>query len=573
MSDNIDRAQLNRLPLPDFAGGINSAQPQTDIADNEAVDILNFEYDDSNNLVSRNGVQRRPGGVLFSLWDVAIWDAPESIWGVVADYTSRITSLHHFKDNAGNSYILYTSGTRLYSMTLDGLTVTDITGALVFPNDTFWQWTTYSSIAIGVNKGTSGTNPVVVSGAYPGVASALGGSPPKSNYIESWNNRVWLVTTNSTIRASKLGDPGTWSTTGGTDPDEGFEIIIVPPRGSLQITGIKAFKNKLIIFFEELIYAITPLDAISADNLIFNPDPKNLQVQLFTQNIGCISPYSIQPVLDDIVFLSAGGIASLQAAFVTGDFRSALLSKKIKELSSLIRNTDEIPSMVVEDMSQYWISIPSSAHTTGVGTVFVMDYRRINEGIIRWTRFEGLPAGTAFTSFVEDKYVYVIGSVNDSSFFPGFYIPKETTKTFIDYDEAYAKTVRTKAYGFNLNLIRKLFKYWKLALELLTNNVQISINYFFNTENEISGNYSFNLVSTASGSQYDVSLYDVDTYDASTQAESVIRRKFKRNSKGAKARNVQFLISNNQSNQGLILKQFDLGYTILHEKEQEDIGQ
>jgi len=577
MSDQIQRSQLQRLSLPDFAGGINSANPQTDIADNEVVDALNFEYDDSNNLVTRNGGQRRPANGPFAIWDVSLWDSTTDFWGVTTDYTTRITSMHLFQDNSGNEYILFTQSNKLYSMTKNGLTITDITGSLTLPVDTFWQWVNFNGVAIGVNKATSGDNPVKVTGAYPGTAAALGGSPPKAKYIEVWNNRVWITRADTpnthVIRASKLGDHETWSTTGGTTANEGFEIAL--DNFTRKITGIKAFKEKMVVFFEKSIYLISPIDAanVSSGSLIFNPDPKNLRVDLFTQNIGCISPYSIQTVLDDIVFLSEGGIASLQAALITGDFRSSLVSRKIKELSSIQRVTEEIPSLVVEDMSQYWISIPAVAHTTGVGSVFVMDYRRISEGIIRWTRFEGLPAGTAFTSWVEDKRVYGIGATSGANkFFPVFYSPKANSKTFIDYQSAYAKNIRTKAYGFGTNLLRKLFKYWKLALELLTNNVQISINYFFNTRTNVAGTYGFNLVASTSGSQYDVSVYDSATYDASTQAEEVIRREIKLNSAGRKGRNIQFLISNNQSNQGFIIKQFDIGYFIEHEQESEDIN-
>lgn len=571
MSDQIVREQLQRLSLPDFAGGINNANPPTDIADNEVTEALNFEFDDSNNLVSRNGVQRRPAGI-FGLWDSALWDV--DLWGVIPNFTGRITSMHYLKDATGNEYVLFTSGSRLYSMTLDGLTITDITGSLILPNDTFWQWVTYGGVAIGVNKATSGDNPVKVSGAYPGTAAAIGGSPPKARYIEVWNGRVWLVKADNgqrhVLRASKLGDAENWGTTGGTTATEGFEIALDTSQG-LDITGIRAFKERLVIWFEKSIYLISVLDATSAGSLINNPDPKNLKVDLFTQNIGCISPYSIQPILNDIVFLSEGGIASLQAALTVDDLRGALLSRKIRELSSLQRTTDEIPSIVLEDMGQYWISIPASAHTTGVGTVFVMDFRAISEGIVRWTRFEGLPAGTAFTSFIDTKRVYVIGATDGEGFFPAFYTPKADSKTFADYDMAYAKNILTKAYGFGLNLIRKQYKYWKVALELLSSNVQIAISYFYNTKNTVAGQDSFNLTAAETGSEYDTAMYDTDTFDASTQAEKVIRRSFKLNASGTKARNVQFQLSNNQINQGLVIKQFDLGYFILSEKETEDI--
>lgn len=565
MTDTLNTSELKRLTLPDFSGGINTANPSTDIQDNEAVDILNFEYDDANNLVTRNGVLRAPDAVV-ARWDSALWDV--DVWGVAnSEPGSRLTSLHYFENDTGFVGILFTAGTKLYSMSLDGLTITDITGSLVLPNDTFWQWVTYNNIAIGVNKATSGSNPVKVTGPSPGTAAALGGSPPKGKYVEVWNSRVWIVdaANRNSIQASNLGDPETWNTDGSTNASHGFIIDIDKGDGD-KLTGIKAFKERLILFKSKLIYAISA-------TLLPVTDPDNLSVDIFSKNVGCISPYSIQPLLDDIVFLGEGGATSLQAAFITADFKSALLSRRIKELTSLLKTTDEIPSFVLEDMSQYLISPPPVTSETALQNAFVLDYKNITQQQTRWVRFDQLLAGTAYTSFLnsEGRRVYVIGCKEGSRFFPGFYIPKAATKTFRDALNPYTKNVTTKAFGFNINLILKLFKYWAVSVELLTNSLQVSIKYFFNTKNTVSGSQSFNLTAASTGSMYDVSLYDVDHYDASTQAEQTIRREFLRNSAGRRAKNVQFQITNSQVDQGFILNQFDVGYFLLSEKHDEDI--
>ena len=105
-----------------WGGGINTAVPADRIADTQAVDILNFEFDQESNLVSRSGVEKFLG--LFP----------------AQTFATRITSLHYYENDVGNVHILFTSANKLYRANNIGTSFSDITGALTFPTDTIWQW-------------------------------------------------------------------------------------------------------------------------------------------------------------------------------------------------------------------------------------------------------------------------------------------------------------------------------------------------------------------------------------------------------------------------------------------------
>jgi hypothetical protein len=331
-----------------WRGGINTSLPPNELADDEAVDILNLETDWDGNLVSRNGVTKHQTS---------------------DTYASRITSLHDAVYEGGQEFILYTTGSSLFKVNTDGTGTTDITGSLTLPTNTFWQWRNFGSFAIGVNRATSGDNPVKVNSS--GTASALGGSPPKARYIEVWNNRVWVVssTAPNQVRASALGLPEDWTATGAA----GAIAIDVDPGDGDEITGLLAFKGRLFVFKRKRIFVISA----AAQPVT---DPNNLKVDVFNKNIGCVSAYTIQPVLDDVLFLAEGGVASLTSAEIVADFRSALVSRKVKEIGRIKKTSNEFASMVLDDVSQYWLSVPANLSVTASPVVYVLDYTDLAQG-------------------------------------------------------------------------------------------------------------------------------------------------------------------------------------------------
>src|SRR5262249_4593506 len=417
-------------------------------------------------------------------------------------FANRITSLHYFTAETGEVGILYTTANQLRKVGTNGSGDTNITGALTLPNDTYWQWRTFTNLAIGVNKATTGDNPVKVNTS--GVAAALTGTPPKAKYIEVWNNRVWIVsaTEPNKVWGSSLGNAEDWTTT----TDAGRVFFEIDPADGDLITGLFAQRGVLYVFKRRRIFKIVPKNENEAPTLA-----SNLKVEIHTNNVGCVSPYSIQGVLDDGLFLSDQGILALSLVPTAEDFRTEAYSRKVAEIAKFPKSTEEIPAFVFDNAAQYWLSIPAALSTTQLNEGYVMDYLRIDQQdenrrpIIRWVRFDGLAAFTAATSFPGGSgKVYVLGAKNGAGTYQLYtYQPKNTGGPFSDNGTSYAKKLKTKRYTIDLPLLRKWWKKWGFGFGLLTNNAQVSIQYYFDDNLNRGGTQSISRAGTAARALWD----------------------------------------------------------------------
>ena len=538
-STNADQAGVKTIPYAGWGRGIITSKPSTEIPDDAAQDIINMEFDESDNLSTRNGFVE-----LFS-----------------TTFANRITSDYYFTSGSGEIGILYTTGAQLRIVETNGTGDTNITGALTLPSDTFWQWITYKDLAIGVNKATSGDNPVKVSTGA--VAAALGGSPPKGKYIALWENRVWIVsaTEPNQLRGSFLGDPENWAT--GTDA-QGVSIDVEVDDGD-QISGLFATKDALYIWKTKRIYKLVAIDPAKAVTLA-----SNLRVAIHSQTIGCVSPYSIQPLLDDVVYLSPQGLASLRLSEIAEDFRTALYSRNVAEIGKINKTTEEIPSLLLPNANQYWLSFPSNLSTRSINESYVLDYLNIQAGVdaARWTRFTGLAGFTCATSFPSATgTVYVIGAENPDGTHQLFtYRPKDEGGVYNDNGEPYPKELRTKAFPHESVLLRKEWHKWGFNFDLLTNSAQVAIQYFFDDNLGKGGNQSFNLSASTLGALWDQAIWDVDSWDSAVQGPVQIIRRLLSNSSGRIGETITFRVSNGQADEAIVIKDMLLMYTLLNEK-------
>lgn len=541
-STNRDDIGVQPIQVPGWERGINTASPGTEIADNEAQDLLNFEFDDSGNLSTRVG--------------------PTQLFATT--FAGRITSLHYFTSEAGEIGIIYTTGTQVRLVETNGTGDTNLTGALTLPSDTFWQWKTFGGFAIGVNKATSGDNPVKVNTAS--VASALGGTPPKGKYIEIWNSRVWIAsaTAPNQLWGSKLGDPEDWTAAG----DAGKVTIDIDPNDGDLITGLFATREALYVFKRKRIFKVTTINSAAAPTLA-----SNLKVVIHAQTIGCVSPYSIYPILDDVVFLSEQGLASLALAALSDDFRTALYSKNVVEIARTPKSTEEIPCYLFDTAPQYWISFPASISLTSAPQAYVMDYLRIDQQIVRWTRFDGLAAFTAATSFIGSSgKTYVLGSKNAAGTYQLFkYIPKSLSLAFSDNGTAYTKQLKTKAFTADAPLVRKFFRKWGFSFDLLSNTAAVSIQYFLDGNLNKGGTQSYNLIGSGAGALWDSAIWDTALWDSAVLVPFDIVRRLLSNSSGQKGQSITFKVTNAQNNDGLVIKDFALWFSLLSERKVTDV--
>lgn len=549
-----------------FAGGINTSVPSELIADTEAQDILNFEFADDDHLHTRAGAQ---------LWQL-------SASGDITDqFPDRITSIHYYENDFGEISILVTSGGRLFSSSNFNPVMDDITGALVLPSSTLWQWKTWQGYAIGVNRATIGNNPIKFDGL---VASALGGSPPFAKYLEVWNERLWLVSADepNTVYGSSLGNPENWTVDGADDA----VIIDVGKNDGDKITGIYAFRGSLYVFKRTKIYVISAL------NGAIPTDVGNLYVDIYATNIGCVSPYSIQAVLDDVLFLSDSGVASLVSAPL-GELKTAIISQRVKEIKAIAKNSQEIPSIVIEHANQYWLMVPSALSPRGKSEVYVLDVRRIQEQIIRWVRFEGPVAGTAACNIYVNGTRSVLIAGEDRKlyqYFPqlvfrqahwdvatwdvSFWDDDLNAHTFYDGQEVNVVNQRilSKTFQFDLPFVYKMFHRLGVNVSLISSNALLKLFYYFD-KNLLRGDvYNFQFTRTPNLAVWDVGIWDTSKWDGPvniTEDFAAIRQ-FKRGTT-RKGVNVTFEITNDQ-NRGVIVKDLMLEVAPLSQRHVNDLN-
>lgn len=432
------------------------------------------------------------------------------------------------------------------------------------PSNTFWQWITYKDLAIGVNKATSGDNPVKVSTGS--VAAALGGSPPKGKYIALWENRVWIVsaTEPNQLWGSKLGDPENWTT--GALVTDAITLDVELDDGD-QISGLFATKDALYVWKRKRIYKVirVPVDT---------NNPQGLKIVIHSQTIGCVSPYSIFPLFDDVVFLSEQGLAGLKLTELVEDFRTALYSRNIAEIAKIPKTTEEIPAILMPEASQYWLSIPASISTRQINETYVLDYFNIAAGLdaARWTRFDGLAAGTAFTSFPSGTgRVYVVGAQNAAGTHQLFtYVPRSSGGLLNDNGNAYTKFIRTKAYTLDAPLIRKHFHKYGFRFAIMAASNSVALKYFLDENPNKGGNESFTIAGPTSGAIYDVSLWDQAQWDTNIRVPLDFVARTRQNSSGQRGQSITFEISNTSANQGFQVRDMMLIYEILTERRVND---
>lgn len=173
---------------------------------------------------------------------------------------------------------------------------------------------------------------------------------------------------------SLLGN--TWS--GGSSGS--LDLRSVLSGGMDQIVGLRAWNNFLIIFFRKHII------------IYQNPEtPQAITLWDTIDGIGCIARDSIQEIGTDILFLSDGGVKSLQRTIQEKSLPVSDVSKNVRDF--LIKNfpsTDfsKVKSVYHEADSFYLVTLPKSDYS--YVPVFCFDVRRpLDDGSYRVTYWNG----------------------------------------------------------------------------------------------------------------------------------------------------------------------------------------
>jgi hypothetical protein len=269
--------------------------------------------------------------------------------------TSDIECLGELIENNGTSTTLAAGGGYLF--TLAGTTLTTLTygGGGVAPTITAnnWQFVKLNGIGLFFQIGHDPLiyDPAVSTTTYRRLSekTAYAGTVPLANCALSAYGRIWCANTTTdknTLTWSDIITPQVW--TGGTSGS--LNLLGVWPNGGDEINGLAAHNNFLIIFGKKqtLIYS-------GAD------DPAQMVLHDAIDSMGCIARDSIQNTNDDVLFLSALGVVSINR---TIQEKSAPINRISKNVESDLQNNVEgetlsgIKSVYSPVESFYVLSLP-----------------------------------------------------------------------------------------------------------------------------------------------------------------------------------------------------------------------
>lgn len=166
-------------------------------------------------------------------------------------------------------------------------------------------------------------------------------------------------------------------------PANGSGTISVGNR----ITGLKVFREQLIIFSEQRI------------NRLVGNTLADFVLQPITMNIGCVAEDTIQELGGDIIFLGPDGLRLLSATDRIGDFGLAVVSKSIqKEMTQLISAADSFSSITIKEKSQYRL-LSYRTNTTPASAIGIIGTQLSSDDTsgMAWAQLQG------FKSYVADS--------------------------------------------------------------------------------------------------------------------------------------------------------------------------
>ena len=112
-----------------------------------------------------------------------------------------------------------------------------------------------------------------------------------------------------------------------------------------QVQGIKGFRTDLIVFAENSIHKLININ-----------DSSNIRIDPITENVGCLSGYSIQEIGGDLIFLAPDGLRTVAGTARIGDVELGTVSSNIQNIVSDLAETINlytINSVVLREKSQY----------------------------------------------------------------------------------------------------------------------------------------------------------------------------------------------------------------------------
>ena len=180
-----------------------------------------------------------------------------------------------------------------------------------------------------------------------------------------------------------------------------------------QVEGIKGFREDLIVFAENSIHKLVNIN-----------DSSSIRIDPITENVGCLSGYSIQEIGGDLIFLAPDGLRTVAGTARIGDVELGTVSKEIQPLVTDLTesiNSYIITSLVLREKSQYRLFYTDTSKTKSEQRGIIGTLRPNG---FQWSETRGIEVTEIGSGFDQngvenyyhgdtDGYVYVHDSGND----------------------------------------------------------------------------------------------------------------------------------------------------------------
>ena len=268
------------------------------------------------------------------------------------------------------------------------------------------------------------------------------------------------------------------------------------------VTGIKVFRNSLIIFCKNSIYELTNLDSTPI-------------IKSVTKNIGCVSGNSIQEIGGDLIFLAPDGLRTIAGTARIDDVELSSISRKILPLVNEIINNFAnytISSMVIRERSQYRLFYYRSGQAANGQRGIIGTFKYNSEGIpaFEWSQTKGLPVKFC-TSDVNNNGTEVLHHTDETG-----YVYKHDTGNSFDGTNVEAE-FQTPDMDYGDNGLRKSLYKVKTNIEPegTQNDLLLRIRYDFES-GEVPQPGNFSVGNLSSASLFGTAIFGTATFGATT---------------------------------------------------------
>ena len=319
-------------------------------------------------------------------------------------------------------------------------------------------------------------------------------APEKCKFIEKFSERI-IVSGNSdapsTVYYSTRLKPWDFEQASSGSIDVGDVV-----------TGIKVFRNSLIIFCKNSIYELTNLDSTPI-------------IKSVTKNIGCVSGNSIQEIGGDLIFLAPDGLRTVAGTARIDDVELSSISRKILPLvNDLLNNFSiyTISSIVIRERSQYRLFYYKTGEADSGQRGIIGTFKYSSEGVpaFEWSETKGLPVKFC-TSDLNSTGTEVIFHADESG-----YLYQHDTGNSFDGDNVVAE-FQTPDMDYGDNGLRKSLYKVKANIEPegIQNDLKLRIRYDFDNS-EVPQPNNFNVGNLSSPAQFGSAVFGTGIFGAST---------------------------------------------------------